>query len=426
MAGLVGQEMRALWPVWAGATSCVVLAATVLPRFTTVGLASFFVGSVALAAMSIGHEYTNRTLPVLLSLPVDRRRVIAAKLLAVAPMLGSLGVLTVAIGPAGRGTVIGALSVLAAASLAPWLTMVCRDPLAGAVFALGITGMTHLASLGVVVAWLELFGAVSMSLQAFGDRILASGLCVATVVGAVASWRAFITLQAPGDAASHLARPRWMRSAMALDEAGTVQPARRSNALWLLVTKELRLQQMSIAVAAINVVIWLVTYGIVGPSSEASGVMAIVAVLYGGLLAILIGALASAEERHLGTLEWQTLLPVAAWRQFVVKAAVALILSLLLAFALPSLLARGDVPASPLHAGGVVLLTVGGLLVSSLCSSGTKAMALAVPVLFLAGALVSWGMTAFRVRPVGALAIVVVLVGLALPAAFLNHRRARS
>ena len=37
------------------------------------------------------------------------------------------------------------------------------------------------------------------------------------------------------------------------------------------------------------------------------------------MLALLIGSLASAEERQLGTLEWQGLLPMASWKQWAAK-----------------------------------------------------------------------------------------------------------
>ena len=35
-----------------------------------------------------------------------------------------------------------------------------------------------------------------------------------------------------------------------------------------------------------------------------------ITLLYAGIVAILIGSQSSAQERHLGTLEWQILLPV--------------------------------------------------------------------------------------------------------------------
>lgn len=52
---------------------------------------------------------------------------------------------------------------------------------------------------------------------------------------------------------------------------------------------------------------------------------------------MLIGALASAEERGLGTLHWQMLQPYAAWKQWTIKVATALTLTALLGVALPAL-----------------------------------------------------------------------------------------
>ena len=431
MAGLVRKEARALWLVWAGtAATGLAAAATGQARIVTPGRLALFVGSVALAAMSVGHEYSNRTLPVLLSLPVNRRRIWIAKLLALAPMLAALALLALAIGPGGpyfeRGNTIGALSLLSAVCLAPWLTMVSRNPLAGAVFALGLAGMAHLASLGLLAAWLKVGGTLSGSLQALLDRILAGLLITSSTIGVAAGWRTFMRLEAPDGYDAHLSWPRWLRSAMAVDEAGLVRPAARAHPIWLLVKKELRLQQMSLAVAAINVAIWLATYLVVRPSPAAAGVMTMVAMLYGGLLAILIGALASAEERHLGTLEWQTLLPVSAWRQFAVKTIVTLGLSLLLAFVLPILLARGELPVTGLHAATVLLLTVGALFVSSLCDSGLKAMALSAPALFVIAVTLGWTLSITALGPDAAGAVILTLAVIAWWSAFLNHRTARS
>jgi len=224
LPGLVRKEARALWPIWAGcAAVCVAAAATGLPTFVMPGQLAYFVGSVTLAAMSVGHEYTAGTLAAQLSLPVERRRLIAAKLLALLPMLGSLGLLALAIGAGGpyfeRGTIIGALSVVAAAALAPWLTMVCRSPLAGAVFALGIAGVMQLASLGAVLAWYRLAGTAAVNMQTLHDRVLAISLAAISVIAATAGWRTFIRLEATGGRDTHFAWPRWLRSAMTLDEA---------------------------------------------------------------------------------------------------------------------------------------------------------------------------------------------------------------
>ncbi len=106
------------------------------------------------------------------------------------------------------------------------------------------------------------------------------------------------------------------------------------------------------------------------------------------MLAILIGSLASAEERHLGTLPWQTLLPMAAWKQWMVKASTTIGLVMLFGIVLPLVL-NWLQPADdnwrlsrwrePLLA--VLVLTAGSLYVSSLCTSGVKAMVMSLPLL---------------------------------------------
>jgi lysylphosphatidylglycerol synthetase-like protein (DUF2156 family) len=123
--------------------------------------------------------------------------------------------------------------------------------------------------------------------------------------------------------------------------------------------------------------------------------------LYAGILAMLIGSLASAEERHLGTLEWQMLLPVPGWQQWVVKVGVVLTMVLLLCGALPAVLASltpGDQSLDPVDrwqvASIIVLLTVGSLYLSSLCRTGVGALVLSLPTVVA---------TVFFVRTVGSL-----------------------
>ena len=429
--GLVRKEARALWLVWGvSGVACLASAVTRAPLLAMPGWLAYFFGSAALAAMTIGNEYTHGTLAALLSLPVDRRKLAFAKLLAVAPMIATLGLIALAMDPREtaftRNTVIGGLSALAAVTLAPWLTIVCRSPLAGTVFSLGIAGMLELASLGMVLGWLKLGGALTMPLQALHDRVLAVSLVVTAAVGALAGWRAFMRLEAIDGPDTHLAWPRWLRSSMTLDQARHIAEARRYHPMWLLVKKEFRVQHMAMLVAGINVMIWLATYAVVGPSEEMNGVMAMVPVLYGVLVAILIGSLASAEERHMGTLEWQVLLPVAMWRQFAVKTAVALTMSLVLAFALPLLLARGELTVTPVHAGAVLLLTIGSLFVSSRCDSTLKALVLSSSALFVIAAMLGWSLRFFVIGLRPALVVLAVLAAGAWWSALTHHRLARS
>jgi hypothetical protein len=99
-----------------------------------------------------------------------------------------------------------------------------------------------------------------------------------------------------------------------------------------------------------------------------------------------IGALASAEERQLGTLDGQLLQPAPGWQQWMVKVGVTLGLALLLGVGLPVVLsvAARQEEFHPSVAGDlavlVVLLTAGTLYISSLSASGVQAMAWSMPV----------------------------------------------
>jgi hypothetical protein len=110
------------------------------------------------------------------------------------------------------------------------------------------------------------------------------------------------------------------------------------------------------------------------------------------LMAVIVGATASAEERQLGTHESQLLLPIGAWWQWAIKTAVVLGLVLLLGLALPLLLiaitpgaadVRSGMP-TPARAAGIELsLAAGSLYASSLASSGLKALVSVLPAIAL-------------------------------------------
>jgi hypothetical protein len=112
---------------------------------------------------------------------------------------------------------------------------------------------------------------------------------------------------------------------------------------------------------------------------------------YSGLVALLIGSLACAEERQMGTLSSQVLLPMAAWKQWSVKVVVVIGLSMMLALGLPQLL-TGGISLFPstgtlfyllttwaTNAMPIILLTIGGLYVSSLCTNGLWALLISLP-----------------------------------------------
>jgi hypothetical protein len=208
-------------------------------------------------------------------------------------------------------------------------------------------------------------------------------------VGGVLGWRTFMRLEATEGRGSEIRLPSWLRT------SPTVSAARgltTRHPTWLLVKKELRLQQMALAISGLYVAGWagVVSTRYLVPDLELD-FFNVLTVFYSGLIALLIGSLACAEERQMGTLECQVLLPMATWKQWNVKVAVAVGLSMMLALGLPALL-TGGMPLPPaevrhellgrlLVAMPTVMLTIGGLYVSSLCSSGLWALLMSLPAM---------------------------------------------
>jgi ABC-type transport system involved in multi-copper enzyme maturation permease subunit len=84
----IRKEARALLPVWMACASALVLVAVVGDaRFYLAALLAYGLGAIALGALSVGHEYSGRTLALLLSFPIDRRRVFLLKLAVLSVLL---------------------------------------------------------------------------------------------------------------------------------------------------------------------------------------------------------------------------------------------------------------------------------------------------------------------------------------------------
>ena len=464
----VTKEIRALLPTWLACTTTIGAAAI----FTTgraitgvtqgtvlrVGILVYVFGCAALGALSIGHEYSNRTLPLLLSLPASRRRLFTVKLTVLTAMLLGLSVVAMAgvlekllRGGLSDAAVVGLLSFLGGLFLAPWLTMVCRNPLAGAVFASVIAG--SMLAIGEVVAVVTYGAPLAHSRDADGVKLAVAswGMLMICAVAAVASWRMFMRLEAIDGRDSHMRLPQWLRRPATIAAPGAPR-GRRVHPIWWLARKELHLQALTFVVAGIYLVGWMAILrrgAVVGGTLDQLTLdepLSLWTVIFGGVQALLSGSLASAEERQFGTLESQVLLPMSTAKQWAVKAGTALGLTLVLAVGLPILLGYISLPAEALridrwYVGLVIVLAAGSLYVSSLCSSGLQALMLSAPmpliviVLFrVLSAAPYWGFAAFgtltrsqglsieryqwRLMPV----VWVIFVAVALHLAFVNHR----
>jgi hypothetical protein len=405
----LAKEFRALLPVWIAAAIAIGAAVLNGPRTHELALIAYGFGSVTLGAQSIGHEYTHRTLTLLLSQPSSRRQILLLKLAVLIPTLLALTAFAwlIMLRPGEWPWVFA--SLLNGLCLAPLLTMASRNPLAGVVFT------------GAAPVWLLVLSRYIGAGAIWGTML---GL---SVVAAVGSWRMFMRLEAIDGRGQDVGVPQVWRRWMAATFAAPIERRRTKRPVWLLVKKELHLQQMTFAVGCVWLVIWVgesiltrMIPGFVGLP------LPVVSVLFGALLAILIGSLASAEERQIGTLQWQVLLPMAAWQQWVVKVSTALGLAAVVSFGVPILLAGGHVGFSAWHAGFILALVAGSLYVSSLCDSGLRALTVSGP-LVLSLSLLTMRLMGMLNGPPSALVAVPIaaVIVLTLWFAFENHRLAR-
>jgi hypothetical protein len=417
----VAKEVRALLPVWLGSLAAVAAAAAVgdgTPQ--DLGKLAYGAACAALGALSIGHEYTNRTMATLLAQPVSRARLFLIKQSVLAVMLVTLAAVawTTVLQPSRTTAMVFVLSVLCALTVTPWLTMLSRNPLAGAVFT------------GPVPAWiwllLGLFVDSPWKVAVFGWAVL--GFCA---VAAVLGWRTFMRLEAVDGQGANLflglpSTALGPGKAEATREGNADAGARTRHPIWLLVKKEIGLQQLTLAIATLYFVGWLISALGTAPGEGGEDVFGAATVLYSGQLALLVGALASAGERHLGTLEWQGLLPMASSKQWAVKVATVLALSMLLSVALPGLLLStwgGAFRINQWYAGVMLLLTTTGLYVSSINTSGVRALLVTLPISLgaLLGSAFLSSFLFWRVTPLSLL-LATAFILIALYFAALNHR----
>ena len=385
------KELRALLPMWA-ACMVGVLVAGIWGQtpLRSVAMTVYVVGSIGLGAQLMGQEYTYRTLGLVLSQPVDRRRVLLVKLAVAAPLLLILGAaslstlvpsLYVSVDGSTIAFHIGAVVLLSSLCLAPTLAMMSRSSLAGLVFTGGIAGGVHAAS--------EMVGQGAFATLWFWYTML-----LVCALGALVGWRQFTRLEHIEGGGRDLHLPGVLSWSAAVRAAGV--PVR--NPIARLIAKELRLQQLTFAVVAVSVLSGLALLARRSfDADSAANVVIPVTFLYAASLPLLIGALASAQERQMGTLQWQQLLPVPARVQFAVKTIVALVLALVLALGLPLLAmtllgvnTKSDSDAWPLMAVGIVLVTSASLYVSSLSSSGIRAIMTALPSLVVTYVAAQW------------------------------------
>src|SRR5260221_1610599 len=384
LTALASKEFRALLPVWGAAAFTIGadtwLRGTGMHSLFPLGTFAYIVGPLALGAHVIGHEFTNRTLASLPVQPCRRSSMLLIKASVLAVMLMALGFIArVVLFQSLAGTLGNFpryptlyLPVIGGLCVAPYLTMRLRSQMAGVLFATTIPGLTYLLALlgGVII-----YGTGTAAAETLALAVWMPAMWIFAAAGAVLSARSFMQLQDTEGGREELRLPRWF----ALTDASPIRPP-----LWMLAKKELRLHHMTFAMGALYAltVTSLIIASRLNPEFGREFPIRGVGLLYFALLPLLMGSLASAQERQFGMLQSQAMLPVPRAQQWAVKASVVLVLALGLGVVLPwFVFAPPQISRTafwPL-AAGIALLTTWSLYISSWCGSGIIALALLLP-----------------------------------------------
>ena len=364
---LLAKEARALLPVWLAAVVVMVPGAvTGSSGFIGWGMLAFVFGTVALGALSIGHEYSHGTLSTLLAQPIRRSRLLLSKLAVLLPLLLSLGALaslmllrTGGLLRADGGSLLGrqwawalvALAPLLGLVVAPWLTMVCRSPTAGMVFTLAVPAGLWTAG---QIARAAVSGFDTAALE-YGPAltVMVGGVLVVSAAALVSGRAMFLRLEAPGAPREvAVGSRRSERSVPAFPAA-----IRHRHPIVPLARKELRLQSLAFVVAGLYAVAWT-ALSLGGVDAHIAGQsFQDMAGMYGCFIAMLTGALAGAEERALGTREWQTLQPYAVWKQWAITIGMAILVAFLLGTGLATIMEWGFPMIRDSGSGRIPLIT---------------------------------------------------------------------
>ncbi len=395
------KEARALLPVWAASVITIVadplIRGTGMDSLFPLGMFAYIVGSLALGAHVIGHEYTNRTLGSLLAQPWKRSSMLLTKAAVLVAMLATLACVGLfvlflpevrAFRTFPRGWQL-ALPIAGGLFVAPYVTIRLRSQMAGVVFTSAIPGTTYLVAL---LAGVAVYGVGTGAAEALAVAVWPPVMLIFAAAGGVLSARSFLRLQDIEGGGEELRLPRWL----AATDRNPIRPP-----LWMLVKKELRLQQMTFAMAALYVAIWaaLTIAGRMNVEFAKEFPIRGVGLLYFALLPLLMGSIASAQERQCGMLESQSMLPIPFAQQWAVKAGVVLVLALTLGVLLPWIVFAPPQLSShalwPL-AATILLLTTWSLYISSWCDGGVIALALILPAsaaALVAARSIDWAMT---------------------------------
>jgi hypothetical protein len=388
-AVLARKEIRAQSALWLGIVAAILAGGLASHDARDLEVMFYVIGALALGAASMGHEYRYGTLSHLLVQPIRRTTILMVKFGVLAGLLLALAAVGAALvfpQPRWAGSARDAFVALAFLPLlyglvvAPWLTLKTHSTLAGTLFSGSLASLIFITGDRIGAARFE----SPAEIDAFRMTVLWIGSWLLVAGAAVALWRSFHGLEAADGVHSHIAIPAALRSAPAV-------ASRRRHAFVRLVGKELRLQPLAFVASLFYCGLYLTLWARRASLPRVEDSIAVATGIHAMVVGALVGALSCAEERALGTLEWQLLQPISARAQFAVKVAVTASLTLLLALGLPAILWRalgGPHPWQSDNTGHAALLLVlllsGSMYLSTVAGNALTAFFACVPA-FMVG-----------------------------------------
>jgi len=311
-----------------------------------------FAGCVFLGAAAFGNEFDQRTLSSLLTQPVSRSTLFREKVgtAAVLCVISTFQAWMILVGDSRNYSfdrdeleLLLAVPVLAIAS-GPLFSLLSRSTLAGAVFSVAVpmlVGLSGMALLEAAYRWLPL----GVAFEEVSSRWFTAGAIIYLTITAVSGWRKFQTLEVRDGGAGGRSNTGLHPLSRPFDQLlAAVLPGR--NAWASLVRKELRLHVVPWLLSGILVGLWilcLILRRITPEGTLHDGLNDITVIsgfagMLGFLAAVCAGAACVAEERELGTLEWQITQPASMALQWWIKVVVATGMALVTGFVLPTVL----------------------------------------------------------------------------------------
>ena len=367
MNALVRKEIRQVFPAWIAAMVLALAPAWLIPLWIfdhgddarSIAFAAFCLGTLLVSLSTFGQEFGTGTFQQLLAQPILRSRVWRVKMatlgsglaLALTAFFLSYGC---RIAQLEERSSFGFLVLLtlavtgALASGALWTTLLLRQIAAGFWLTIFMPFVFSFSILALLEKALNLEGPLPPWALCATLAVYASG-------GLIWAHYLFLRAQDVQWTGGNIAFPGWLRLGGRAKSAHDL-PGIRPRPWRALIRKEIQLQDVGLLVGGTALLLGIVSLVLKSIDAEPVGFGRIYWVIVAGWAALwcslpfLLGSLAVAEERKLGTLESALGLPASGVAQFSAKFGVAVVLALILGAILPWLIGSMGVLAG-VHGG---------------------------------------------------------------------------